>query len=102
MRQRFPGAPQPWVERHTSVSRARNRAASMAAGSSGRGARSGSPSSRASKAIPRAPMVPGFGGTTTVAPVWRATAAASASELKGIPWQKTRRPTVRGPLTRFR
>ena len=56
----------------------------------------------ASLAIPSAPTVPGFGGTTTSVPVWRATAAARASQEKGIPWQKTRSPTLRDPFTRFR
>ena len=49
-----------------------------------------------------APTVPGEGGTMTSAPVWRATAAASASALKGMPWQKTTLPTGRCPFTRFR
>ena len=65
---------------------------------------------RARRAAPRArgarcrsaPTVPGLGGTITSAPVCRATAAASASALKGIPWQKTTSPTERLPFTRFR
>jgi hypothetical protein len=52
--------------------------------------------------MPCAPTVPGFGGTTTETPVWRATAAARASDAKGMPWQKTTLPTGRLPFTRFR
>ena len=38
----------------------------------------------------------------TSAPVWRATAAARASDAKGMPWQKITWPTERLPFTRFR
>ena len=48
-------------------------------------AQSYSCSSSANSAIPSAPMVPGFGGTSTSRSVWRATAAASASDANGIP-----------------
>ena len=52
--------------------------------------------------MPRAPTVPGFGGMITSLPVCRATAAASASDENGMPWQNTTRPTDRLPLTRWR
>jgi hypothetical protein len=98
-RQALPDPPQPAVERQTNVSFRSTWASRNRPSSSGAAPRS---ASRASSAIPHAPTVPGFGGTITSAPVCRATAAASASALKGIPWQNTTSPTERLPFTRFR
>ena len=101
MRHLFPLPPQPLVDLQTKVSFASTRAPrkrfpSIAAASAG------TTFSAARSAMPRAPTVPGLGGTITSAPVWRATAAASASEAKGMPWQKMTSPTERLPFTRFR
>ena len=101
IRQRLPAPPHPCVERQTKTSFFATSASRKRRASSGFAA-SRSSSLIASSAMPSAPTVPGFGGTTTAAPVWRTTAAASASDENGMPWQKTTCPTERLPLTRFR
>ena len=101
MRQWFPAPPQPWVEAQTNWSLRVTRAVRKRRRSAGVRVVTGS-SAAASRAMPMAPCSPGRGGTITSAPVWRATAAASASEAKGMPWQKITWPTERLPLTRLR
>ena len=101
MRQRLPAPPQPCVEAQMNWSRRVTRAPRKASRSMGASVVTGS-SAAASRAMPMAPCRPGCGGTITSAPVCRATAAASASEAKGMPWQKITWPTERDPLTRLR
>jgi hypothetical protein len=101
IRHLLPGSPQPFLLLQTKVSRRvtfaeRKRSASTAENSRAPMA------FRVSSAMPRAPTVPGFGGTITRLPVSRATAAARASDAKGMPWQNTTWPTEREPFTRFR
>jgi hypothetical protein len=58
--------------------------------------------SAAHKPMPHAPMAPGFGGTTISQPVTAASVQASDGLDAGLPWKKTRFPSVRWPMTRFR
>ena len=101
MRQKLPAPPQPWADLQTKVSLRVTRASRKRAGSTGTAALV-STALIVSSAMPSAPMIPGLGGTTTSLPVCRATAAARASDAKGMPWQNTTRPTGRAPFTRFR
>ncbi len=101
MRHLLPAPPQPLSDLQTkvsflSISVLRKRPGSRSC------CEPSSSSLSASRQIPSAPTVPGLGGTITSLPVCRATAAASASEEKGIPWQKITSPTERLPFTRLR
>lgn len=103
MRQRWPLPPQPALDSHWNSERPATRASrNRPSPSAGPDATSCGRSRRVSSAMPKAPIAPGCGGTTTSPPVLRATAAASASEANGMPWQNTTAPTGRWPLTRFR